>query len=122
MEYISPFIVISAVCLLLFFKEMKLGERAAKVIEFFSAVTFDVYLLHDEPLVRGTFIIGAFASYLFMNPGLMILAVIGAALVIWITGSLAGWIRIWIFRLVRVDRFCKWVEERITAAVSAKWQ
>lgn len=84
MEYISPFIVIPAVCLLLFFKEMKLGERAEKVIEFFSAVTFDVYLLHDEPLVRGTFIIGAFTSCLFMNPGLMVLAVIGTALAIWI--------------------------------------
>lgn len=112
MEYISPFIVISAVCLVVAFKEMKCGDRLRKMASFWAPTSFDVYLLHDEPLVRDTFIIGAFAVWLAWNPALMVLAVIGTAVGIFLIGSLAGRLRILIFRLLRVERFCEWVEER----------
>ena len=111
-NYISPFVVICAVCLVVAFKEIKCGEKLKRVARFLAPVSFDVYLLHDEPLVRETFIIGAFSSYLFMNPVMMVLAVVVTAVVIWGLGCLVGWLRIWIFRLLRVDRMCEWVEKK----------
>lgn len=50
-NYTSPFVVLFAICLIVAFKEMKCREMLKKVAGFLAAVSFDVYLLHDEPLV-----------------------------------------------------------------------
>ena len=43
----------------------------------------------------------------------MILSVIGLALVIWFAGSMVGWLRILIFRILRVGKLCEWIEVRL---------
>jgi len=105
-NYTSPFVVLCAVCLVVSFKEMKWGEKARKIAKFLASISFDVYLFHDAPLVRDTFIIGAFSSYLFLNPAVMVVAVIGTALSIWLIGSLVGKLRILIFRLLQMNKLC----------------
>ena len=109
-QYVSPFIIFCAMLLVLSFKEFHLSEKAERIVAFFSAASFDVYLFHDAPLVRTAFIVGAFTSFLYMNPVIMILSVIGLALVIWFAGSMIGWLRTFIFRLLRVGKFCDWIE------------
>ena len=105
-NYTSPFVVLCAVCLVVAFKEMKWGEKARKIAKFLASVSFDVYLFHDAPFVRDTFILGAFSSYLFLNPAVMVVAVIGTALSIWLIGSLVGNLRILFFRLLQMNKLC----------------
>ena len=112
-QYVSPFIILCAMFLVLSFKEFQLSEKAEKIVAFFSAASFDVYLFHDAPLIRTAFIKGAFTSLLSMNPVIMILSVIGLALVIWFAGSMVGWLRILIFRILRVGKLCEWIEVRL---------
>lgn len=109
-NYTSPFVVLCAVCLIVAFKEMKSGELLKKITGFLAPVSFDVYLFHDEPLVRTAFIVGAFNSLLFKHPVIMLLSVIGTAVVIWFAGSMIGRVRILIFKFLRVGRGCEWVE------------
>ena len=112
-QYVSPFIILCAVLLVLFFKEFQLSEKSEKIVAFFSATSFDVYLFHDSPLIRTAFIVGAFTNLLFMNPVIMILSVIGLALVIWFAGSVLGRARILIFRILRVGKLCGWIEAQL---------
>lgn len=105
-NYVSPFIVACAVLLVLFFKEVRLGDKLSKIVRFFSPASFDVYLAHQIPLVRNTFIIGAFAPWLEWNPFVMVAAVIGTAFSIWLIGSFVGKLRILIFRLLCINKQC----------------
>ena len=105
-NYVSPFIVVCAVLLVLYFKEVRFGNKLTKIVCFFSPASFDVYLAHQIPLVRDTFIIGAFAVWLAWNPFVMVMAVIGSALSIWLIGSLTGRLRILIFSLFRMNKLC----------------
>ena len=117
-QYVSPFIILCAMLMVLSFKELYLSKKAEKLVAFFSAASFDVYLFHDAPLIRTAFIVGAFTSLLSMNPLIMILFVIGLALVIWVAGSLIGWLRILIFRILRVEKLCEWIEMRLRKLVN----
>lgn len=109
-QYVSPFIILCAMLLVLFFKEFHFSEKAEKMVSFFSAAAFDVYLFHDAPLIRTAFIVGAFTGLLSMNPVIMILSIIGLAMVIWLAGSIIGRARILIFRFFRVEKICRWIE------------
>lgn len=109
-NYTSPFVVLCAVCLVVAFKEMKCGKIWKKIAGFMAPVSFDVYLFHDEPLVRTAFIVGAFNSYLYMNPVYMFLSVIGTAVLIWFAGSMLGRLRILVFKILRVEKACEWIE------------
>lgn len=113
--YISPFVVLSAIFLLLTFRDMRIGSGLKRLISFFAPVSFDVYLLQDEPLIRNTFILGAFAGYLKMDPIVMTITIIGTAIGIWSLGNLVGQIRKLFFKLLRVECLCSWGERQVNA-------
>ena len=103
-NYTSLPFVLCAVFLILFFKELEFRPWMNKVISFFSPVSFDVYLFHEEPLVVAAYISGAFVGYMSLKPLVMICAVAGTALVIWLIGSAAGRVRYLVFRLLRMEK------------------
>lgn len=109
-NYTSPTVLLSAIFLLLFCANLKCNDRAVKFIKFFAPVSFGVYLLHEEPLIVDNFIKNAFVGYLSLNPILMILAVLGTALLIWLVGSLVDKLRILLFELLKVKNISKKIE------------
>lgn len=113
-SYTSPTIIFGSVFLLLYFKDLKCGKTLTKFISFFAQVSFGVYLLHEEPLIRDTFVHDAFVGYLSLNPVIMALAVIGTALGIWLVGSLVDRIRLFIFDLLKIKQLCIFIESKIT--------
>ena len=94
---------------------MRIGSGLKRLISFFAPVSFDVYLLQDEPLIRNTFILGAFAGYLKMDPIVMTITIIGTAIGIWSLGNLVGQIRKLFFKLLRVECLCSWGERQVNA-------
>lgn len=112
-NYTSPFVVLCAACLVVAFKEMTCARLVKKAAEFLASVSFDVYLFHDEPLVRTALLSGAFTGLLGFDPFQMAILMIGVSLVIWLSGSIVGKIRSWIFRLIRLDKFCDCLENKV---------
>lgn len=116
-SYTSPTIILCSVFLLLFFANIKCGKKLTRFIQFFSPLVFGVYLFHDEPLIRETFLKNAFIGYLSFNPIVMILAVIGTAIAIWFVGSLADKIRLTVFNLLKIKELSIFLEHKISEFV-----
>lgn len=104
LEYTSPAVLMSAVFLLLFFAKLKVNGFWIKFIGFFAPLSFSVYLIHDEFLIREQFITDSFIGYATMNPVLMFLSIISTALAIWLVCSLIDKIRLTIFNALRIKK------------------
>lgn len=113
-SYTSPTIILCSLFLLLFFANIKCGKNLTKFIQFFSPLTFGVYLFHEEPLIRDTFINNFSVGYLSFNPIVMMLAVIVTALFIWFIGSLADKIRLTVFNLIKIKELSVFLEHKIS--------
>jgi len=111
-SYTSPTILLCAVFLLLYFSNLKC-RRIEKRIRFFAPVSFGVYLLHDEPLIRGRFISGAFAGYGARNPFFMAAAVVGTALCIWLIGSVVDHVRLQLFHWLKIKPLSVSIAQRL---------
>jgi surface polysaccharide O-acyltransferase-like enzyme len=113
--YTSPTILFAAVFLFVFFEKLDIAEAPAKLIRYFSPAAFGVYLLHLAPGISPYFIKSSFASYAKLAPPLMVLAVIGTAFGIWLIGSLVDRLRMRLFDIVGMRRFCSFIEKKLCA-------
>ncbi len=111
-HYTSPTIIFSAVFLLLYFSNLKC-RKTTKIIRFFAPVSFGVYLLHDEPLIRTRFIVDAFVGYGTQNPLFMAAAVVGTALCIWLVGSLVDYVRLQLFHWLKIKQLSVSIERTL---------
>ena len=111
--YTSPTVVLCSVFLLVFFANIKCRKATIAFVKFFAPVSFGVYLFHEEPIIRDNFIKHCFIQYLDFQPVMMILAVIGTALLIWLVGSLVDRVRLLIFDILHVKQFCGWTEKTL---------
>ena len=50
-NYLSPFVILQALALLLFFRELKLPKLACKVIGFVAPHSFSIYIIHTQDAV-----------------------------------------------------------------------
>lgn len=64
-EFTSPTMVVAAVALLQFFSGIRIPKLAEKIIRFVSPLTFSVYLIHDNPVIRDEFMIDKFIDLAF---------------------------------------------------------
>lgn len=113
LEYTSPAVLMCAVFLILFFARLKVNKTLTKIIGFFAPLSFSVYLIHDEALIRAKFITDSFKGYASLNPVLMVLSIIGTALAIWLICSLIDKIRLLIFDALRIKKLCVHAENFI---------
>lgn len=100
-NYTAPFVLFSAISLVCVFARLQIKKPMQKIIRFFAPVSFGVYLLHVEPLIWEHVLNNAFTGFTQYHPVIMCVAVIGAALGIWLTGSLVDWIRLLLFSTIR---------------------
>ena len=114
--YTSPTIVLCAVFLLLFFANLKCGKVVTKFIGFFAPVSFGVYLWHCEPLTYAA-CYNVFVGFASLHPFVMVLAVIGSALCIWLAGSLIDKVRLMLFNMLKLKEFSLWIENKLRAVL-----
>ena len=110
--YTSVTIVLAAVALLVLFSKIKVGKASTKVISFFSALTFGVYLIHEMPLIRAMFIKGRFASFATQNVWLMIGLVVLAIVSIYLLCSVIEYLRSWLFKMLHIKQVLQLAEEK----------
>lgn len=118
LEYTSPAVLMSAVFLILFFAKLKVNGFWVNFIRFFAPLSFSVYLIHDEMLIREKLITDSFIGYASMNPLLMFLSIIGTALAIWLVCSLIDKIRLTIFNALKIKKLSVRTEKFIAKKIN----
>jgi hypothetical protein len=98
---------------LLCFSKINFGNSWKKIITFFAPITFGVYLIHEEPLIRDNFINGRFKEYLQFNPVVMVLLVLGTAFAIWLVCSLIDKLRLKLFEVLKVKQLASNIEDSL---------
>lgn len=113
LNYISPTVLLAAVGLLLLFRNLRLPAWSVRLIRFASPLAFGVYLIHNHPLVSDALMENRFASYASLPGPLLVLAVIGTAVVIYLVCTVVDAMRSLLFRLLRVRQFADWCEKAL---------
>lgn len=117
-SYTSPSVLATAVIMLILFSKFKFRNTPEKLISFFAPLTFGVYLIHDEPLIRSKFISNKLIFLTELHPALMIISVIGIAVAIWLVCSLIDKIRSEFFRLFKIKQLCDKIIEFISLKIT----
>ena len=116
-DYTSPTILLCAISLLIFFANLNLRATFCKIISFFSTCTFAVYIIHLQPNIW-EFLNNRFVSYADFNVAVLVLAVIGTALGIWLTASLVDKVRQLLFKLIRIDTLANKIASLVQRVVN----
>ncbi|MBQ0101980.1 MAG: acyltransferase [Firmicutes bacterium] len=104
-QYTSPFMVIMAVCLLIFFSNVKLRTNVGKkVITLMGKCSFGVYLFHVGPIMWQYFMRYRYKGYAYETPGMLMVKVLITALVLFIVFDAASMIRYAIFRYCGINK------------------
>lgn len=119
-DYTSPTMVIAAISLLFVFMNCSIPEKMRRFISTFSPAAFGVYLIHTHWYVWDNLIDDRFHFLTDFNVLLMIIGIIGWAGLIFFVCLLIDWVRLKIFKLVRVAEFFEKLEERIRCKVTIK--
>lgn len=110
-NYVSPTILLSAVCLLGLFSRLKTNETAEKIIGFFAPASFGVYLIHEHPLIRESLMKNRFVFLADKNPLIIIGIVICAAAAIFILCTLIDRLRIAVFKCMKIKEFVSKIDK-----------
>ena len=110
-SYSTPNNVIAAICLFEIFKRIKVNKLKGAV-KFITPLTFGVYLVHVNPFVFNL-LADRFVGFLDYNIVLMFLAVIGAAIALFIVSALIDYLRLLLFKVLKIRDFLNCAEEKI---------
>ncbi len=110
-EYQSPLMVAAAVFLFNAFRQLKVKDKGKTVIRIFAPTAFGVYLIHENPIIRALIITDKFISYLSEPIYIMIGLIILTVLIIYLGSILIDFIRIQLFKLLRIKEFSNWIEK-----------
>ncbi len=102
----SPTIIFAAIFLLLIFSRLHIKKSMIKVIRFFAPLTFGIYLIHEEPLIRTRFIENAFIDYVKCNVIQCVVGVFFTSICIFIFCSLIDKLRLLFFEKVGIKEKC----------------
>lgn len=118
-KYTSIIIVMIAVLNVVIFANAKLPDWLVHVTKFAAPASFAVYLINCQPLIWNNYFKNAFFRFGSMKPLMFLICVIGSAL-LFVTGAiLIDRIRIALFELLRVKKFCAWIETKCRAGLAA---
>lgn len=113
-SYISPIMILQAICLLGMFVKVHITNKIInKVICTIARTTFSVFIIHNHPLMQRQFLKGSFIGYGEETAIIMVLKVLGTALVFFAVCSVIDLVRMQIFRVFHVNDYCEVFCQRI---------
>lgn len=107
LSYTSPFVVLSAIFLFIFFSKLKFGKKTEKFINYITPAALGVYLIHTHPLVFNKLMKDIAMPLVNHGTAAMVFGSIAMALAIFIICIVIDLLRIQLFRLIRVNALCK---------------
>ena len=103
-DYISPTMIIQAICYLLLFRKIKVSTGAKKGIEFLSPLVFAAFLIDVHPVIYREVMAGLFTPATEWNVFLMIVFLIGFGIVFVASACLIDKLRSLLFKLIRIEK------------------
>jgi len=116
--YTSITVLLSSVFLFIMCLNLKIGKISEKVICFFAPMSLGVYLIHVHTFVYNYMIYNSFIPFGEKHVALMVLYVLAATVTIYLTCALVDWLRIQLFKLIRIDRFSEFLAKKINSLYS----
>lgn len=117
-DFIFP--VAMSVFLFIAFAKTKIGPRAAKIISIMDPASLGVYLIHTHPLLFVCIIYKIAIPLAECDPVNMTLGAVGIALLIYFTCMAIDLIRIQLFRLLRINKILRKLDEKIELVAERK--
>ncbi len=113
-NYTFPTTLIISVLFLVLFSRIKVKKDYLKSkINSYVPLVFSVYLIHTNRLVFSGIMSGLFEGYAEFNPVLLVLAVLGTALAIFVICIMIDMLRFELFKLIKVDKLCLFIENKL---------
>ena len=112
-NYTSFTIVFVASSFVAIFSKLKFGAYSSKLIACFAPAAFGVYLIHTQPLVWNHFFSNRFAWISNYPAYLLPALVLGMASLVFIICLLVEKLRIILFRLLRINQFEIYAENKL---------
>ncbi len=111
-NYTSPTILLAGFSLLFLFSRLKL-KALAPAIRFLSPLAFGVYIIHVHPLIWKQFMLRRYVSFAELPVWHMALAVLLAALCIYLICSAIDLVRHYLFKLLHLRQGLEYLENRL---------
>lgn len=99
-QYVSPTILLCAMCLVVLFSRI---DIKSKLVSFISPLCLGIYLFQTNEIIQEKFMHWGFT---FINDAPLVLAflyIIGCGLLVFIVGAVVDYIRILLFKLLKID-------------------
>ena len=113
-NYMSPFMLIAAISLLILFINLQIPTKLTKMITLIGSLSFSVYLIHTHPLIFTHILTDRFSFLVAANPFMLIAIVFLATAGIFIVCALIDYLRLCLFKALKIRQFFAWIETRIT--------
>lgn len=110
-RYHSPLVLATGVCWLLFFSNLHL-QSIPGILRLASATSFGVYLIHDNPILRGALIQNRFAGLGDKSLPVLFAGLIVSAIGIYAACMVLDGIRLRLFHWLRIPDRCQRVVNR----------
>lgn len=111
LAYTSPTMLLCGLALLSLFHGIKLPRWVCRMIAVLSPLSFGVYLIHDNPLVREHLVISSTASLAGLSPLHLLLELAGCWAGVYAVCLLMEWLRTRMFILLRIPALCTAAEK-----------
>ena len=106
-SYLSPTIVINAVCMVIIFSKLNINGVFKKIIKCFSPAAFGVYLIHEQYATRANFVTNKFLWIAKLDWYIIPIAVFGCAVGIFVLCIFIEKIRIYMFKLLKINKIAE---------------
>ena len=110
--YTSPFILVMSLCIFALFARLQIRGAAARLVKFFSPLTFGVYVLHVHD-GGWALLHNAFQPFIALPGFALVMAVLAVGTGIFLGCSLIDWLRSLLFRLLRVRKLLDGIEHKL---------
>lgn len=119
-KYDSFTIVISSICLFLYFLKTNVSNNYKKIIPFFSGLSFSVYLIHFHKFIRALFLRNKFIHFVGMPVLQMVFMILFTAVVIYVVCTIIDIFRYYLFKFLRVEKLSDWLDKKIVLMLTKK--
>lgn len=99
---------------------MKTGRITSNIIAFLAPLSFGVYLIHSQKLIWNNWFENRFTFIAELSPVLLVLAVLGVTLGVFVSGMCIEWVRQQIFKLLRIKKAVLFIENKLTQKIKSK--
>jgi len=113
LNYTAPTMLVCGIALLSLFAGRKLPARLSKAVTILSPLTFGVYLIHDNWLIREHLIKMRLTALAELNPALMLPGLFACWAGVYAVCLLIEWLRTKLFALLRISDLCTRAENRL---------